>query len=138
MVVLLFQPYSSPKHAIKREYYIIFFNLDNRRKVYNMSDICRSLEIKIDSTQGAWTTQAIETGKAMKLAILSTGEPILSDNKNIPDLLDFGIIRIIPKNYYQTEPCLELFSDHSPVIFKINSKIMTKGKPCTLCNAKTK
>jgi hypothetical protein len=33
---------------------------------------------------------------------------------------------------------LELFSDHSLVIFAINSKTTTKGKPYTLCNAKTK
>jgi len=37
-----------------------------------------------------------------------------------------------------TEFYLELSSDHSSVIFKINSKIMTRGKLYILCNIKTK
>jgi hypothetical protein len=76
----------------------------------------------------------------MNLAILSTGKPAYwpSDNKKTPDLVDFGIIRGIPKDYCHTESFFELSSDHSPIIFTINSKIMIKGKPCTLCNVKTK
>jgi len=79
--------------------------------------------------------------EAINLAILSTGESTYwpSDNKKMHDLLDFGIIRyILSKDYCHTESCLQLFLDHSPVIFIINSKIMIKGKPCILCNAKTK
>jgi len=37
-----------------------------------------------------------------------------------------------------TESYLELSSDHFPVIFTINNKIMIKGKSCTLSNAKIK
>jgi len=68
--------------------------------------------------------------EAINLAILSTGEPTYwpSDNKKMHDLLDFGIIRYISKDYCHTESCLQLFLDHSPVIFTINSKIMIKGK----------
>jgi len=50
-----------------------------------------------------------------------------------PDLLDYSIIKSISKDYYRIESYLELFSDHSSVIFTINSKIITKDKPCTLC-----
>jgi len=74
----------------------------------------------------------------MNLATHSTEELTYwpSDNKKIPDLLDFGIIKSIPKDFCHTECCLQLFLDF-PIIFTINSKIMTKNKPCTLCNTKT-
>jgi len=83
--------------------------------------------------------ELLEAIEAMNLASLSIGEPTYSsfDNKKTPDLLDFGIIKGIAKNYCRTKFCLKLSSDHSPVIFIINSKIMTKNKPCTLCNVKT-
>jgi len=72
--------------------------------------------------------------EAMNLTILSTEESMYwpSDNKKNPDL-DFSIISGISKDYCRTESCLELSSDHSPVTFTINSKVMTKS--CTLCNA---
>jgi len=55
-----------------------------------------------------------------------------------PDLLDFGIIRSTTKDYCRAETCLEMSLDHSSIIFTINSKIMIKSKPCTLCNTETK
>jgi len=42
------------------------------------------------------------------------------------DLLDFGIFRDIPKNYRVLFRIM--LSDYSPVIFTINSKIMTIDK----------
>jgi len=64
--------------------------------------------------------------KAIETMNLATYWP--SDNKKIPDLLDFSIIKGIPKDFCRTESCLKLSSDHSPVIFTINSKIMIKNK----------
>jgi hypothetical protein len=72
----------------------------------------------------------------MNLTTFSTGNSP-TGNKKISDLLDFGIIKSIPKNYYRIKFCYELSSDHSPIIITINNKIMVKGKPCTLYNAKT-
>jgi len=54
----------------------------------------------------------------------------------MPNLLDFVFIRGILNNYCRIESCFELSSDHSCVIFTGNSKIMIKGKPCTLCQNK--
>jgi hypothetical protein len=76
--------------------------------------------------------------EAINLAVLSTGKSSywLSDTKKTPNLLDFGIIRGIPKGYFRAEFCLKLFSDYALVIFTVNSKIMTKGKFCSLYNGK--
>jgi len=62
----------------------------------------------------------------MNLATLSTGGTIywLFDNEKTPDLLDFDIIKGIKTI---AESCFELYLDHSPAIFTIKSKIMTKG-----------
>jgi len=80
------------------------------------------------------TAQSYRSNESGKLIYRrTTGHPII---KRLTDLMDFGIIKGIPRNYYRIESCLELSSDHSPVIFTINSK-MTKDKLCILCNAKT-
>jgi len=60
-----------------------------------------------------------------------------TDSKKIPDLLDFGITRGIFNNSCSTESSLDLSSDHSPVIITLTSKVITKGRPRTLHNAKT-
>jgi len=74
------------------------------------------------------------------MATLSIGEPTNTPSVNIKtlDLLNFGIIRGISKDYCCIESYPELSSDHSSVIFTVNSKIITKEKPCILCNGKTK
>jgi len=41
-----------------------------------------------------------------------------TDGKKIPDLLDFGITKGISKNSSSTESCLDLSSDHSPIIIR--------------------
>jgi len=61
----------------------------------------------------------------MNLATLFIGEPDHTTIKT-SDLLDFDIIKGIPKDYCRTESYLEVSSDHFSVIFTINSKIMTK------------
>jgi len=81
------------------------------------------LQIEIDSIERGETSQS----EAMNLATLSTENPS-TDNKKIPDLLDFDIIKSIPKHYCCIEFCLELNSV-SPIIIIVNSKIITKDKP---------
>jgi hypothetical protein len=131
--------YSPPKHVIKREHYIIFFKTLGNRSIaaddYNAKHMYWRLRLIL--LKGRELFNAIED---MNLAILSTGESIYwpSNNKKIFDLLNFGIIRSIPKNFCRIKSCFELPSNYSSVIFIINSKIMTKGKSYTLCNAKIK
>jgi len=82
------------------------------------------LEIEIDPTQSIWSSQSDRSNEFGNLVYICRP----SNNKKTPDLLDFEIIKGIVKDYYRTESCLELSSDHSPIIFTINSKIVIKGK----------
>jgi len=66
----------------------------------------------------------------MNMATFSIGEPTNTPFVNIKtlDLLNFGIIRGISKDYCCIESYPELSSNHSSVIFTVNSKIMTDSK----------
>ncbi|PNF35988.1 hypothetical protein B7P43_G02290 [Cryptotermes secundus] len=67
---------------------------------------------------------------------LSTGQPTYwpSDADKIPDLVDFCVTKSIPPNSIQADSCLDLSSDHSPVIIKLTSDIMERAKQPTLNN----
>jgi len=79
----------------------------------------------------------------MNLSIVSISEFTYrpTNSKKILYLLEFGIIRnqkypkilVILRLIWS----LDLSSDHSPVIIILNSKLMTRGRTCTLHNAKT-
>lgn len=73
------------------------------------------------------------------MEIISTGELIYwpSDKRKIPDLIDFAIAKGIPKSRFLVESCLELSSDHSPVMISVSNKVINKKEPCKLYNSKT-
>jgi len=109
--------YSLPKHTIRKEQYIAFSEtLGNRFIVagdYNAKHT--HWESRLILPKGRELFKVIET---INLATLSTGEPTYwpSDNKKTPDLLNFSIIKGIPKDFSRIESSLELSSNHSPVI----------------------
>lgn len=74
------------------------------------------------------------------LETIATGEPTYwpSDTNKIPDAIDFAIIKGISKNKIRTESCLELSSDHSPIILEVSQNILVKDKPPKLHNKYTK
>jgi len=115
--------YSLFKH-IENEQYINFSKiLGNRFIAAGIYNTKRIMGINIDLTKRREFLKAI---KAMNLATVSTGKlAYWPSDKKIPNLLDFGIIKGIPKDFYCTESCLELSSDHSPIIITVNNKIMT-------------
>jgi len=127
--------YSPPKHIIKKEQYINFFKTLGYRFI--AAGDCNAKHTH-------WGSRLIlpkgcKLLKAIKVMKPYPGKPTYwpSDYKKTFDLLDFSIIKSIPKDYSRIESYLELSSDYSPVIFIINSKIMPKSKPCTLCIVKT-
>lgn len=77
--------------------------------------------------------------ESLELNYISVGEPTYwpSDPNKIPDLIDFGIIKGLNKNLIEAKSILELSSDHSPILFTINSKYLNKEKSCILFNKKT-
>lgn len=70
---------------------------------------------------------------------ISTGEPTYwpSDPKKKPDLIDFCIFKNISRDKLQIKSCLELSSDHSPILLQYNSIITLKEAPVHLYNKKT-
>lgn len=77
--------------------------------------------------------------EALALDFISTGEPTYwpSDPAKTPDLIDFGIIKGLPKKFIEVKSLLELSSDHSPILITLNNRIIEKEKPCMLHNKKT-
>lgn len=73
------------------------------------------------------------------LEVISTGEPTywLTDKKKIPDVIDICVTKGISNKNITVESCLDLSSDHSPVIVTVNSQVIEKGKPAGLHNKRT-
>ena len=73
------------------------------------------------------------------LISISTGEPTYwpSDTSKLPDLIDFAVVKGIDKNRFTTESCLDLSSDHSPVIIQLDSQVKNKQKNHFPYNKKT-
>jgi len=112
--------YSPPKHAIKSEQYTKFLEDLGNRFIASGDYNAKYTQwvSRLTSPKGRKLLKGIDT---MNLSIISTDEPTYwpTDSKKFPDLLDFGITRSIPKSSCKsTEPCLDLSSDHSPVIIK--------------------
>jgi hypothetical protein len=88
------------------------------------------------------TTKGRELHTAMRnnnLQHLSTGQPTYwpSDTNKMPDLLDFCIVKGIPTQKFTVESCLDLTSDHTPILINMFSHIIGKPKRPSLCNQQT-
>src|SRR5436190_4288500 len=70
----------------------------------------------------------------MNLDCVSSGQPTYwpTDQNKIPDLLDFFVLKGITLNYINTEPSLDLSSDHTPIILTYSSTISMKEKAPSL------
>ena len=70
---------------------------------------------------------------------VSTGEPTYwpSDNRKVPDLLDFGVTKGIPTHSIQAVTDFDLSSDHSPVLLTMHKRITPQNCPPTLSSKTT-
>lgn len=70
---------------------------------------------------------------------LSTGQPTYwpSDPKKIPDLLDFFVVNGISNNYTNVTSCLDICSDHTPVILTVSLSVIMKIRSPALYNKYT-
>lgn len=77
--------------------------------------------------------------EALKIDYISTGQPTYwpTDPQKIPDLIDFAVIKGIPKLNTNAESCLDLSSDHTPILVEISNQILIEEKPCVLYNKST-
>jgi hypothetical protein len=70
---------------------------------------------------------------------ISSGEPTYwpTDRNKLPDLVDFCVTKGIPCNFPDAKSCLELSSDHSPVLVTLSTKSIIRVPQPRLYNRKT-
>lgn len=130
--------YCPPKHAIKKELFQQFFDTLGNRFIaggdYNAKH--PQWGSRLATTKGRELLKAMEAGN---LQHLSTGEPTYwpTDRRKSPDVIDFCVTKGISNKYLNAKSCLDLSSDHSPIIITLSMQVLNKIKPPTLYNKKT-
>lgn len=130
--------YCPPKHAIKSTSFEAYFKSLGKRFIVG-GDFNAKHPLwgsRLTTTKGRELHKAIE---ALRLETVSTGEPTYwpTDRRKSPDVIDFSVIKGVSRLYFTAESCLELSSDHSPIILKLSSRIATTAQPCVLHNKQT-
>jgi hypothetical protein len=130
--------YLPPKHTVKQVQLAAFYNTLGRRFLaggdYNAKHTDWGSRLIIPRGR-----VVLKTMEQLHLHHLSTGEPIYwpSDRNKRADLLDFCVIKGIPHDSALTRSCLDLSSDHSPVLITLNLLALHQAPQLTLCNRKT-
>lgn len=130
--------YCPPKHKIKENDFALYFKTLENRFIsggdYNAKH--PQWGSRLLSPKGRKLHKAMEY---LKLDSVFTGEQTYwpTDRRKIPDTIDFYITKNINKRYLKAKSCLELSSDHSPVLLTLSSKVLEKEKPCILSNKRT-
>lgn len=136
--LILSSLYSPPKHKLKKNDYVTFFNtLGNRYLAcgdYNAKHTAWGSRLK--NTKGIQLYSAIQN---LCLNIISPGSPTHwpTDVRKTPDLIDFCICKGVSQSSSKCYTSTELSSDHSLCILTLNSKIHHSEKNCKLHNKKT-
>ena len=131
--------YCPPKFSIRQDTFIEFFNSlgncflaggDNAKHPWWGS---RSA---IPNPKGRQLYLALQ---ARNLTPISIGEPTYwpSDTRKLPDLIDFAVVKGINASRITAESCLDLRSDHSPIIMKLDFEAINKQKNHFPCNKYT-
>lgn len=130
--------YCPPKHKITSEYFEKFFHSLGKRFIaggdYNAKH--QQWGSRLNTTRGRELLKAMARGSFNHK---SAGEPTYwpTDRRKIPDLIDFCVTKGIGINYLKAESCLELSSDHSPVLITLSTEVCTNQKLPVLCNRLT-
>jgi hypothetical protein len=75
--------------------------------------------------------EVLKTLESNKLSHLSTGHPTYwpSDVHKIPDLVDICVTKAIPPDFAVAHSCLDLSSNHSPVLVTLTSQAIRHDPP---------
>ncbi|XP_015438893.1 PREDICTED: RNA-directed DNA polymerase from mobile element jockey-like, partial [Dufourea novaeangliae] len=117
--------YSPPKHKITVQQYESFFKLLGNKFIaggdYNAKH--KLWGSKTTTPRGKVSERTI---RKLSLDTISTGEPTYwpSAQEKTPDLLDFAITKGLHKRHFVARSCLDLTSDHSPILIDFSSKQM--------------
>lgn len=115
--------YCPPKHKLNKNHFLDYFQTLGNRFIaggdYNAKHV--HWGSRITTHKGRQLYLAMETDG---LKSVSSGQPTYwpSDKNKIPDLIDFAIVKGFPSNNISAESCLDLSSDHSPIIIMLHAK----------------
>lgn len=109
--------YSPPRFTITEEYYTQFFKSLGSHFLaagdYNAKHTFWGSRLITPKGRVLFNTIS-----KMNMDVISSGEPTYwpSDRQKIPDLIDFGVTKSIPRHLVRVDSSLELSSDHTPTI----------------------
>ena len=130
--------YCPPKHTIKKEQFETFYKTLGPRFIAGGDYNAKHSEwgSRLITPKGRELYKAIQNSG---FSTLSTGEPTYwpTDNKKTPDIIDFCVFKGISNNYLKAESCLDLSSDHSPIIVTYSTQILEQLPRRSLCNRNT-
>lgn len=130
--------YFPPKFNIKEEEYSSFLQSLGNSFIVGGDFNAKHTEwgSKYSSTKGK---ELYKTGQALKSNFISSGSLTYwpTDPNKLLDAIDFFIVKGISTNYVQAESCLDISSDHTPVLLTISETIITKQPPISICNKHT-
>lgn len=130
--------YCPPKHKISKDQFDHFFQSLGKHFVaggdFNAKNVYWGSRLT--------TTRGRELRKSMlsdHLSFISTGEPTYwpTDPTKIPDLLDFCVTKGILHSLSSATSSLDLSSDHSPVLIKLEAQVLKKSHAPSLINKHT-
>ena len=132
--------YCPPKHIINTEMFSKFFESLGHRFIaagdYNAKHPWWGSRSSSGTPRGR---QLYATIQSLNLFPISTGEPTYwpTDKNKTPDLLDFAVVKGINPDCFTATSCLDLSSDHSPVIISFKQQIKMIQKTPHLYNKNT-
>lgn len=130
--------YCPPNLSIKKEQFEAFFNSLGHRFIaggdYNAKHTYWGS--RLITPRGRQLYQSLQSCGLLQL---SSGEPTYwpTDQNKVPDVIDFCITKGISHNYLKIESCLDLSSDHTPLLVTLDRIITKITKPPTLFNKYT-
>lgn len=130
--------YCPPRHVITHEQFKGYFDTLGNRFVSGGDFNAKHQEwgSRLATPRGRQLLKVITDNH---LNHFSTGEPTYwpTDMRKIPDLLDFFISKGVNRNYTDITSCLDLSSDHSPVLLHVSTEVFHKQPNENLYNKYT-
>uniref|UniRef100_A0A2A4IUM2 Reverse transcriptase domain-containing protein n=1 Tax=Heliothis virescens TaxID=7102 RepID=A0A2A4IUM2_HELVI len=130
--------YCPPRHIISTDDFKMFFStLDNRFVCggdWNAKHCYWGSRLTLPRGR-----QLYKTVTDLDLSCMSHGEPTYwpTDRNKKPDLLDFFILKNIPRTHLSIETCTDLSSDHTPVILNVSARVILTEIPTRIYNRST-
>jgi hypothetical protein len=130
--------YLPPKHTVCRGQLADFYNTLGPRFIAGGDYNAKHTDwgSRLITPRGREVLRTLESNN---LSHLSTGHPTYwpSDVHKIPDLIDFCVTKGIPPDFAVAHSCLDLSSDHSPVLVTLTSQPIRPSPPLSLSNRLT-